>query len=53
MPSFKITYGKKGEEQEEVVEIYNHLGEAMEQAQLYAMGVFKRSEEGTKNHRRT
>ena len=48
MPNFKITYGKKGEKQEEVVEIYSHLGEAMEQAQLYAMEVFKRSEEGQK-----
>ena len=46
MPNFKITYGKKGEEQKESIEIHTHLGEAMEQAQMYAIQSFRSSEEG-------
>lgn len=46
MPNFKLTYGFKGEEPTEVIEVFTHLGEAMEEAQMRAHKLFKKTEKG-------
>ena len=46
MPNFKLTYGFKNEKPTEVIEIFTHLGEAMEEAQMRAHKLFESTEEG-------
>lgn len=46
MPNFKLTYGFKNEKPTEVIEVFTHLGEAIEEAQIRAHKLFESTKEG-------